>query len=125
MATIPDSIAAAWEEREGPVVLTTVDGNGVPNAIYATCTARYGNDRFVVANNYFAKTMANIEAGSRASILFITKTGKAFQLKGSLEYHTSGPVFDDMKKWNPEKHPGHGAVAMVVEEAYTGSEQLL
>ena len=125
MITIPESIATAWEEREGPVVLTTVDVNGIPNAIYATCTARYGDDRFVVANNYFAKTMDNIQAGSKASILFITKAGKAYQLKGSLEYHTTGPVFDDMKTWNPEKHPGHGAAALIVEEAYTGSERLL
>ena len=125
MAAIPESVAAAWEEREGPVILTTVSSAGVPNAIYATCTARYGEDTIVVANNYFSKTMENINAGKMASLLFMTEAQKAFQLKGRLEYHTSGPIFDDMKKWNPEKHPGHGAAALVVEEAYAGAERLL
>ncbi len=44
--------------------------------------------------------------------------------KGSLEYHTDGPVYDDMKRWNPPKHPGHAAVALVVEEVYSGAQRL-
>jgi len=30
-----------------------------------------------------------------------------------------------MKQWNPEKHPGHAAAALKVEEAYSGAERLL
>ncbi len=29
------------------------------------------------------------------------------------------------KKWNPEKHPGHAAAALKVEEVYSGAEKLL
>jgi len=125
MATLPESVCQAWEDREGPVILTTVDAAGSPNAIYATCVALYGDDTIVVADNYFDKTRKNILAGSPGSILFITKEGKAYQVKGTIAYHQDGPVFDDMKKWNPEKHPGHAAAALTATEVYCGAEKLL
>lgn len=125
MASLPDVVRKAWEDRNGPVVLVTVDGAGVANAIYATCVSMFGVDKLVVADNYFSKTRANILSGSKGAILFITNEGKAYQAKGTLTYHKEGDVFDDMKKWNPDKHPGHAAVALNVEEVYSGAEQLL
>lgn len=125
MTTLPEKVNAAWEAREKTIVLSTVDKDGTPNAIYATCVSRYDEDTFVVANNYFSKTMQNILTGSKASLLFITTEGKSFQLKGQLAYHTSGPIYEDMKRWNPTKHPGHGAAALKVEEVYNGATRLL
>lgn len=125
MAILPDTVSKAWDDRKGPVVLTTVDAAGTPNSIYATCVSKFGEERLVVADNYFSKTRKNIQAGSRGSLLFITNEDKAFQIKGSIEYHTDGEVFDDMKKWNPAKHPGHAAAALKVEEVYSGAERLL
>ena len=37
MADLPEAAAQAWENREGPVVLTTVDSRGIPNTIYVSC----------------------------------------------------------------------------------------
>jgi len=121
---ISDVIHDVWPLREGPLVLTTVGSDGTPNSIYATCVSLYGSDRLLIADNYFDKTRQNIKAGCKGAVLFMTANQKAYQLKGTLEYHTAGPVFDDMKKWNPPKHPGHGAVAVVVEEVYSGSTRL-
>jgi len=45
--------------------------------------------------------------------------------KGTIEVHKRGDVFDDMKTWNPKKHPGHTATALKVEEVYSGAEKLL
>ena len=78
-----------------------------------------------MADNYFHKTKVNIQSDSKGSLLFITESKKSYQIKGSIEYHTSGPVYDDMKTWNPEKHPGHAAAAIKVEEVYSGAEKLL
>lgn len=125
MAKLPEVVCKAWENREGPVIFTTVDDNGNPNSIYATCTSKYSEEHIVIANNYFSKTLSNLLAGSKGSILFMTKEGKSFQIKGSLEYHQTGAIFDDMKKWNPAKHPGHGAAVLKVEEVYSGAEKLL
>jgi predicted pyridoxine 5'-phosphate oxidase superfamily flavin-nucleotide-binding protein len=125
MAVLPEAVSKAWDDREGPVVFSTVNGDGIPNAIYATCVAQYGPDRLVIADNYFDKTRKNIFSGSKGSILFITGEGKSYQVKGSIEYHQDGDVFMDMKKWNPDKHPGHAAMALKVEEVYSGAEKLL
>ncbi len=125
MAKLPDAVSKAWEDREGPVIFATVSKKGVPNIIYATCVSKYNEEKLVIADNFFDKTRKNILDGSKGSLLFMTKSGKAFQVKGSLEYHKDGEIFEDMKKWNPEKLTGHAAAVVKVEEVFSGAEKLL
>ena len=125
MSKLPEEVSKAWDERKGPIIFTTVDEHGVPNAIYASCVARFDEGTIVVADNYFDKTRRNIFAGSKGSILFIANEDQSFQVKGTIEYHKEGTIFEDMKKWNPTKHPGHAAAALNVEEVYSGSKKLL
>lgn len=125
MSKLPESVKQAWNDREGAIVLTTVNEKGQPNAIYATCVALFEDKWIVVADNYFDKTRRNIHLGGNGSILFITKVGKSYQAKGKLAYHKDGPVYDDMKSWNSEKHPGVAALALVVEEVYSGAERIV
>lgn len=119
-----DSLKETWSRREGPVVLATVSADGVPNIIYATCVSLYGDNMVVVADNYFDKTRRNIKNGSKGAILFMTTDHKAYQLKGFIEYHVDGPVFEEMKEWNPPQHPGHAAAALVVETVYNGANRI-
>ena len=125
MKKLPEIVSKAWDSRKDAVVFSTVDVNGMPNSIYVTCVSKYNESVIVIADNYFNKTRKNILAGSKASILFITNEGTSFQLKGTIKYHKSGEIFDDMKKWNPSKHPGNAATALEIEEVYSGSEKLL
>ncbi len=125
MKKLPEIVSKAWDTRNDAIVFSTVDINGMPNSIYVTCVSRYNESVIIIADNYFNKTRKNILAGSKASILFITKEGTSFQLKGTIKYYKSGEVFDDMKKWNPSKHPGNAATAIEIEEIYSGSEKLL
>jgi uncharacterized protein len=124
MIILPQIVDEAWEDREGPIVFTTVDPEGTPNAIYATCVRKFDSSTLVVADNFFNKTQANIKSGSKGSLLFITKEGKSYQVKGRIEYHTEGEFFDDMKKWNPDTLPGHAAAVLRVEQVFSGGEQL-
>lgn len=124
MSALPELVAQAWKDRQGPIILTTVGQDGIPNSIYASCVSLYGNDTVVVADNYFDKTKSNILAGSKGTLLFITKENKSFQLKGSFDYLISGEIYDDMKTWNPSKHPGHAAAALRIEAIYSGAEKL-
>ena len=125
MAKLPKIVSEAWGNRIPAVVFTTVSTTGVANSIYATCVSKYDEETLIVADNYFDKTKQNILAGSKGVLLFITEDNKAYQIKGSLQYCTEGVIFDDMKKWNPEKHPGIAAVALKVEEVYSGAEKLV
>lgn len=124
MAALPEEVIEAWDNRKGPAIFGTVDPDGTPNVVYVGCLGRRGDDTLVVADNYFDKTRRNIRNGSKGSFLFMGAEGGCYQVKGSLEYHTEGPVFDDMKDWNPEKHPGHAAVALKVEAVYSGADKL-
>lgn len=125
MATLPEIAIQAWENREGPVILTTVDSNGIPNTIYATCVKKISDSQIVVADNKMHKTQANIKAGCPVSLLYITSEKKAFQLKGSVQYQTSGEIFDEMKTvWLDKKYPGRAAVVINIEEVYSGADKL-
>ena len=125
MAQLPQSVRETWEHRKGPAILTTVSSNSIPNAIYVTCIALYDESTVVIADNYFDKTRSNLLAGSQGSLLYMAEDSKAIQIKGTMTRHTSGPVFDHMQSWNPQKHPGHAAVALHVEEVFSGAERLL
>jgi len=124
MPQLPVAVKDAWEERNGPAIFATVDEEGTPNTIYVTCVSLYDEGTILIADNYFDKTRRNILAGSTGSLLFMGEDNKAYQVTGSIGYHTSGPMFDDMKSWNPQKHPGHAAAALSVENVYSGAEKL-
>jgi uncharacterized protein len=125
MAELPEIASQAWENREGPVVLTTVDSRGTPNSIYVSCVRKISDEEIVVADNKMHKTRANILAGSPATLLYISNEKMAFQLKGSLEYRTSGKEFDEMKNgWLDKKYPGNAAVIFHIEAVYGGAEKL-
>jgi predicted pyridoxine 5'-phosphate oxidase superfamily flavin-nucleotide-binding protein len=125
MPSFPESVTAAWDNREEPYVFSTVDKKGNPNSIYVTC-AKLNDNKIVIADNKFQKTRQNLLNGSSGSFLFITKEGKSFQIKGTLEYQKSGKLYDEMKQgWLAPKYPGNAATVLHVEEVYSGAEKLL
>ena len=124
MKTYLESLAKVWKKREVIAVLSTVNRDGVPNSIYVGAVGRYDNNTYFIANNYFCKTLQNIENGSKASLLFMTYERKSYQIKGTIELQDSGPVFDAMKKINLAQHPGHSVAVLYVEEVFSGAEQL-
>ncbi len=121
---LPAQVLEGWEKREGPAVLTTVDARGVPNTIYVGAIELEGHERFIIADSAFCKTRDNIKAGSRASLLFISKEGAAYQVKGRFEYYTEGALFDSVLKWADPQYEVMGAAVVVVEEVYKGAEKL-
>ena len=125
MSILPEEVSEAWDKRKGPVVFTTVNSKGEPNSIYVTCVSKFDKETILIADNYFDKTRKNILAGSKATLLFITDEDKAFQIKGTIEYHKDGILFENMKKWNPETLPGHAVAAVKVEDVYSGAEKLV
>ena len=125
MKQIPQLLIEAWNSREGAIVFTTSDTNGLPNSIYAGSVKLHDNATILVTDNYFNKTRQNILAGSMGSILFLTNERKSYQIKGTISYHSSGPLFDDMKQWNPDKYPGHAVAAISIDQVFCGADQLV
>jgi len=120
MASWRDELTEAWASKIGPAVFATVDPAGEPNVVYVTWVKWHGA-HLLIADNYFDKTRKNILSGSRGALVFLTKKGGAYQVKGALEYHTEGAVYEDMKEWlpDPQRHPGHAAVVLQIEEVYS------
>ncbi len=125
MAKLPEIVEKAWKNRQGPIVFATVNETKEPNAIYAGKVKNLNNGQIVVADNYFHKTLNNINHGTYGSILFITRDGESYQLKGTIKYYTDGKIYDDMKKWLDPKYPGKGSAVVIVEEIYCGAEKIL
>ncbi len=125
MSILPEKVSEAWDNRKGPVVFTTVNSDGEPNSIYVTCVSKFDEETILIADNFFSKTRKNIMSGSKASVLFITDEDKAFQVKGTIEYHMEGVFFDDMKTWNPDTLPGHAVAVVKVVDIYSGAEKLV
>ena len=125
MKQLPEEIIAAWENHDGPAVLTTVSPDGMPNTIYVTCVRRYEDGTFLVADNKFHKTRENLSAPGNCSLLFITAENKACQLKGTVRYETDGARREFMRECLDPKYPVHAVAVLTVEEAYSGAEKLL
>jgi len=124
MTTMTRDVLDVWENKEDAIILTTVNSKGVPNSIYATCVKLFDESTVLIADNYFDKTKSNLLSNEKASVLFISKKGKSIQLKGKVEYKTEGMYYDNMKTWNPTKHPGKGVAVFRIEEIYAGSKKL-
>jgi len=124
MTPLPEAFRTAWERAQKPLVFATSNGRGTPNAIYVTCIRLYDDDTILIADNYFNKTRDNIRGGGTGSVLLITDERKAFQVKGTVTYHTEGPYRDFMRECLDPKYPVVGVAALAIEEIFSGAERL-
>ncbi len=119
-----ETLKTAWEKRDGPLVLATVDADGTPNAVYVLAVKLLADGRIAIADNKFHKTRANLKRGTRGSLLFMAKDRVTFQTKGRLEYITSGPIYDDMLTWVEARFARVAVAVLHVEHLYSGAEEL-
>ena len=124
MTSLPPEARQAWENRERRVVLTTTDAQGVPNSIWTLCAELLDDDKVVIANNSMSKTLENVKLGGKAALLFIAPKREAYQLKGRVEHHSEGPIYDYLKSWLNPDYPGKSAVLFKIEEVYYGATKV-
>ena len=125
MNTLPQAFLDAWENREPRMIFSTVDTNGEPNSVWVLCVKLLNDHQVLIANNFFNKTLDNINNNSRGSLLMIAPEREAYQIKGSLNYYTEGAVYDEMKAWLDPKFAGVGATILNIESIYYGAEKIL
>lgn len=125
MPKLTASALQSWENRQEQMVFTTCDQDNIPNAIWVICAKLINDSQFVIANNAFHKTLNNISLGSKGSLLYIAPEREAYQVKGTLEYYTDGPIYENMKKWLDPKFPGKGALVLNIEEVYYGAKRVV
>ena len=59
MPVLPKNVSKAWDGKKGPAIFSTVDRNGMPNAVYVTCVNKFNEETIVIADNFFNKTQKN------------------------------------------------------------------
>jgi len=125
MAKLNQRVRDAWDNKEANLVFATVDRCGNPNIVWVTCVKIIDEERILIVNNYFNKTLENILSGSMGSLLFIAPEREAYQIKGTLSYHTDDDIYDNMKAWLDKKFSGVGAVVLTITEIHYGAEKII
>ena len=123
MAKLPDVVANALMAGK-PVVFATASREGVPNAIWASCCKLLDDGRFVIADNYFDKTRANVMENQRVAVTALSDEVGSVQIKGRCARLTQGPEYEDMLKWVSEKHPRRAACVIAIDEVWNGSTKI-
>ena len=125
MSAVTESIREAWENRQGPVVLTGVGNDGNPNNIYATDVKMVDDDKIIVANKFIDRTMKNRLADSEGSLVFVTRDNKSYLVRGDIHYEYAGKNYKFMKSWSEDRHPGHGAAVVSINSVYEDGRQVV
>jgi len=125
MAKLTPEALQAWQNHDERMVLTPISADNTANSVWVICTKLINDEQFVIANNAMHKTLENVQAGSKGVLLYIAPERESYQVKGTLEYYTDGPIYDDMKKWLDPKFPGKGALVLNIEEVFYGAEKVV
>lgn len=86
MEKINQRIRNAWDNKEDKLVFATIDCEGNPNIVWVTCVKIIDDERILVVNNRFKKTLENILSGSFGALLFIAPEREAYQIIGILSW---------------------------------------
>jgi len=125
MSAMPEAVKKAWADRQGPIVLTTIGNDGNPNNIYTSNVNLMDDDKIVLANKYIDRSMKNKLPDSIATLLFVTNDKKHYVVKGNVSYDYGGRHYKFMRTWSGDKHPGHGAAVVNINEIYEEGRKVI
>ena len=95
------SLAEARDAMEGvmPAVVATCAADGTPNVTYLSKVMYVDADHFALSNQFFSKTVANIEQNPQAQITLLKpSTGRHFRFDAVYERReSSGELFERMR----------------------------
>lgn len=118
---IPEEIKEIFNEDQS-IAFATATKKGIPNINMIGMKKIQDDETILLADNYFAKTLANLKENNEAAIL--TKRieeKKWYQIKGTCQYIDEGPEYDEFKRWVKSKKetlPAKGMVIFKVKQIY-------
>ena len=123
MAKLPQMVKEAISKQEIFPVATS-DSQGMPNVVYIKYLKVVDDQTILIADNYLHKTRDNILRNPKLSCVVLDEEKGSFQIKGSAERLTQGPLYEDIQKWVSDKLPKEAAVVLRVEQIYNGAKQI-
>ncbi|MFP3952664.1 MAG: pyridoxamine 5'-phosphate oxidase family protein [Candidatus Acetothermia bacterium] len=99
--------------------------DGVPNINIVYYCKMIDEDKLLLADNYFNKTEYNLEQNPYMAVSArLPGESTAYELKGAVDIYTSGPTFEEMRRWvrsDSEDMPAKAAVVLNVERVFDQS----
>ncbi|MFA5240085.1 MAG: pyridoxamine 5'-phosphate oxidase family protein [Phycisphaerae bacterium] len=123
MAKLPSAVKEAITKQDVFPVATS-NQDCMPNLIYIGYLKVVDDETVLIADNYLKKTRDNILSNGKISFVVRDEKKGSYQIKGTAERLTEGPLFDEVQKWVSDDHPKVAAIVMHVEEIYNGAEQI-
>lgn len=119
MVKIPSDIKDVVS-KQAPLPIATADKNGIPNVVFVGMWKFLDDETILFVDNFFNKTEKNIKANPNMAIVaFDGAIGKSYQIKGTIEIETSGPMFDIATEMaDAKKLPGKAAFVFKITEIY-------
>lgn len=96
MAVLPEEVKSQFDA--GVVVLCTSSLEGQSNGAPVGMKKIVDDETIYVSDQYFKKTLANLRANAKVSLVFWGEGG-AYQIHGTARYIDEGPEFDEQKAW--------------------------
>ena len=95
MIRIPQEIQEFIKGKMGWVATASADG--IPNATPKGSVSVIDDQHLVFADLFSVKTRANLKENPKVAVTVVDeKSYKGYQLKGSAELLTAGPIFDQV-----------------------------
>lgn len=112
-------------KKQATLSLATANKKGVPNSSYVRFWWVQG-DKLVLINNFMNKTRSNMEDTGWASVsAYDMDIHKAYQVKGKVEFKTTGPEYQQGKAMAQKFYeqsgmmlPAKEAIILTPEEIY-------
>jgi len=117
-------------DKQSLYIFSTASKTGVPNIIYVKFLKVYNDNQILIADNKFFKTERNLLENPRIAFVVLDKQNKkSYQLKGTVEIHKEGKVFEDTVKWVEELRSGpttnpKAGIILNIEEIYSGAQKI-
>ena len=122
MVKVSEEIRKTFEKQR-VIPIATADRAGTPNVALVGMWFWADEETLVISENYLNKTRSNLDQNPRIAINGWAD-GKSFQIKGSVRFETSGPLYEKVREIanrGERKFPGKSAVVVSVEEVYQSS----
>jgi predicted pyridoxine 5'-phosphate oxidase superfamily flavin-nucleotide-binding protein len=124
MSKIPQEIQEFIKGKMAWVATASADG--IPNATPKGSVRVIDDQHLVFADLFSLKTRANLKENSKAAVTVVDeKSYKGYQLKGSAELLTAGPIFDqvaeELKKAPMKLPPVNYVVKITVDSIFDQS----
>jgi predicted pyridoxine 5'-phosphate oxidase superfamily flavin-nucleotide-binding protein len=123
MVKLPADVKEALANQQ-VTSFVTADKNGVPNVCLMGFVKVRDDETIIMANVFWKKTEANLKENPKAAISAYMPPMKAYQIKGSVELVTDGPLMNEVADWVASKMANlkpKGAALFHVEEIYSMS----